>query len=158
MKLPCIGCKSIVDFKLAEIPGVDMSSIAIFNYYDYERKDNCVYVSCSEKCIPRGYRKTGCLHCKSECLDDKHNVITKFTRIGGFISIKTACSESCSKEIMKAEIKQENLHYICNGCGKNSEAKLSKCGGCGYVYYCNKQCQKKHWPYHKSICFRKDKN
>ncbi|KIY71280.1 hypothetical protein CYLTODRAFT_487345 [Cylindrobasidium torrendii FP15055 ss-10] len=41
-------------------------------------------------------------------------------------------------------------------CGKCERGepivKLSRCAGCQYVQYCSKECQKSHWPDHKSLC------
>ena len=44
---------------------------------------------------------------------------------------------------------------ICATCGaanKGDGSKLDSCGGCGPRKYCSKQCQKKHWKFHKGIC------
>ncbi|TFK48901.1 hypothetical protein OE88DRAFT_436190 [Heliocybe sulcata] len=30
--------------------------------------------------------------------------------------------------------------------------KLLRCSGCAFSYYCNKECQKNHWPKHKPAC------
>lgn len=30
--------------------------------------------------------------------------------------------------------------------------KLSKCSGCQYVYYCDRNCQRESWPIHKTEC------
>lgn len=39
----------------------------------------------------------------------------------------------------------------CNECGNNQGEKLT-CSGCKNAYYCNKDCQKKHWKQHKKYC------
>lgn len=39
----------------------------------------------------------------------------------------------------------------CEKCGKQSE-KPSRCSQCQVMYYCDKDCQKKNWQEHKSIC------
>ncbi|XP_019699760.1 histone-lysine N-methyltransferase SMYD3 isoform X2 [Harpegnathos saltator] len=38
----------------------------------------------------------------------------------------------------------------CDNCLKSG--KLSKCSGCQYVYYCDRNCQKESWPIHKAEC------
>ncbi|CAI6007108.1 unnamed protein product [Closterium sp. NIES-65] len=40
------------------------------------------------------------------------------------------------------------------GCGKveGGAVKLKGCSGCGKVAYCNRDCQKAHWPSHKLTC------
>ena len=40
----------------------------------------------------------------------------------------------------------------CSFCGKHSE-DLKKCSRCRLTQYCNRECQKKHWGTHKSVCF-----
>ena len=37
----------------------------------------------------------------------------------------------------------------CPVCGKIAE---TKCTGCRQIYYCNRECQKKHWKKHKPEC------
>lgn len=44
---------------------------------------------------------------------------------------------------------QHGIHH-CEQCSKVDHAK--KCSRCQKVYYCSKQCQKLHWPQHKSNC------
>ena len=39
----------------------------------------------------------------------------------------------------------------CAACNKVSDS-LKKCGGCNQVKYCNRDCQKLHWPKHKKEC------
>ena len=39
-------------------------------------------------------------------------------------------------------------------CGKTSEFR---CGACGTVNYCSRECQKTHWPTHKPECVREVK-
>ncbi|KAI0373291.1 hypothetical protein BV20DRAFT_803781 [Pilatotrama ljubarskyi] len=39
--------------------------------------------------------------------------------------------------------------YYC--VSRETERKLRRCGGCGVVLYCSKECQKKAWPEHKCV-------
>ena len=39
----------------------------------------------------------------------------------------------------------------CMQCGNNKGLKLS-CSSCKNAYYCDKECQKKHWKQHKKYC------
>jgi MYND finger len=42
---------------------------------------------------------------------------------------------------------------LCNYCSKEGIGrKLDKCGGCGEVRYCCRQCQRADWPNHKTRC------
>ncbi|KAH9923919.1 uncharacterized protein BXZ73DRAFT_79325 [Epithele typhae] len=40
----------------------------------------------------------------------------------------------------------------CHLCGSGTKDKLKRCTGCQVVMYCGKECQKKAWPMHKSVC------
>lgn len=43
--------------------------------------------------------------------------------------------------------------YKCAACGHCSPGdKLRRCSQCGRVAYCDQDCQKRHWPYHKPRC------
>lgn len=44
---------------------------------------------------------------------------------------------------------------LCGACGRVDNVK--KCGGCGVVAYCGKECQKKDWEMHKQVCGSQDK-
>ena len=39
-----------------------------------------------------------------------------------------------------------------NRCKICNQEDSSPCGGCGNVFYCGKQCQRKHWKTHKQEC------
>lgn len=41
-----------------------------------------------------------------------------------------------------------NSDHVCGYCQKNKSHL--RCGRCGLVYYCNINCQKKHWKRHKT--------
>ena len=43
-----------------------------------------------------------------------------------------------------------NTSYKCSACG--SPAASSSCTRCGVAKYCNKDCQRTHWAYHKKMC------
>ena len=41
--------------------------------------------------------------------------------------------------------------FKCFQCGKRGH-KLPKCTQCTQAYYCNADCQRKHWKKHKPVC------
>lgn len=50
--------------------------------------------------------------------------------------------------------KDEKPFYYCWSCLKVSEELLKKCSRCHFALYCNRDCQKKHYPVHKHHCSR----
>ncbi|CAJ2511859.1 Uu.00g074840.m01.CDS01 [Anthostomella pinea] len=46
--------------------------------------------------------------------------------------------------------------YECDNCGiqpeEDDDPDLSRCNGCKIAYYCDRTCQKEHWPEHKAEC------
>ncbi|KAG0692696.1 hypothetical protein DFH29DRAFT_471778 [Suillus ampliporus] len=52
-------------------------------------------------------------------------------------------------EYLKAN--QKKLRVTCTQCLKTLE-KPQKCAKCKSVWYCSRECQKKHWPTHKPTC------
>ena len=41
----------------------------------------------------------------------------------------------------------------CENCGRIvSDRELLKCGACKLAYFCNEQCQRAFWPYHRILC------
>src|SRR5213075_2006611 len=41
--------------------------------------------------------------------------------------------------------------HNCGHCGKTG-SHLQKCGACGLVHYCNRECQLKAWGEHRESC------
>ena len=46
------------------------------------------------------------------------------------------------------------LEPLCARCGKRAEggAKLKRCTACKQTFYCNVECQRRHWKSHKPLC------
>lgn len=40
----------------------------------------------------------------------------------------------------------------CSACGQESIKDIKKCSKCKMAQYCDKRCQKLHWPIHKKFC------
>lgn len=43
----------------------------------------------------------------------------------------------------------------CFFCGRTNQIVMMRCSACKKARYCDKQCQKLHWPVHKHVCFKK---
>lgn len=56
--------------------------------------------------------------------------------------------------VIKAKFKENTfVEKLCASCGKGMHGeKLFACKKCALVYYCDKECQKAHWPAHKPVC------
>ncbi|KAG0696832.1 hypothetical protein DFH29DRAFT_857610 [Suillus ampliporus] len=56
---------------------------------------------------------------------------------------------ACPTELLKRNVKTFGVQ--CTQCQKKLD-KILKCSKCKGVWYCSKECQKKHWPIHKLGC------
>jgi len=75
-------------------------------------------------------------------LDSPRNLVRFFAR-------RIPCD--CLDE-MKQDFKHEKTG-VCDFCRESSnDAALFDCTGCGFVKYCSKECQVKHWVNHKKYC------
>jgi hypothetical protein len=41
---------------------------------------------------------------------------------------------------------------VCAACGGRDVQRFKVCAGCGVARYCNKNCQRAHWPEHRREC------
>ena len=61
----------------------------------------------------------------------------------------------CDGTKQKNSIKEKKTLWVtvfkCFQCGKRGH-KLPKCTQCSQAYYCNADCQRKHWKTHKPVC------
>lgn len=61
------------------------------------------------------------------------------------------CSATCvqkKRNVLKADI---GVVYQCGGCGKLLDTPKI-CSKCKSAYYCDVECQKKHWKSHRIAC------
>ncbi len=50
----------------------------------------------------------------------------------------------------------KTLFVLCKSCHTRMD-KILRCSQCKKVYYCNIECQKKHWKQHKKKCLKNKK-
>eukprot|EP01084_Bolivina_argentea_P145580 255139_1 len=95
----------------------------------------------------------------SACNKNKADIIKQFNEVKHIIDSCPGC-DSCNKfkkeqsnvneQESKNEFSKQTELHKCAYCGKCN--KTLRCTGCNMVYYCNQQCQRKHWNTHKSVC------
>lgn len=72
-----------------------------------------------------------------------------------FVSVFYVCNVECKNAIMDVYHKIIGPgEQTCITCGtpKSETHKLKRCSRCGESYYCDTNCQRDHWKYHKIIC------
>ena len=71
---------------------------------------------------------------------------------GTGLETSRTCEEPTVKDMMKKGTKTMWVTvFKCFHCGKPGH-KLPKCRQCSQAYYCNADCQHKHWKRHKPVC------
>ncbi len=62
---------------------------------------------------------------------------------------------SSTRHLLRADrrkvIDAGHEHRLCNQCGQVAE-RMPCCEGCGRVWYCNSDCQLRHWVVHRPLC------
>ena len=72
-----------------------------------------------------------------------------FTIPGSALQAKSFLAKlAISKDLIKVCKRQSNF---CSECYKEDNIDM-RCGKCLKVYYCSRECQVKHWKFHKLIC------
>jgi tetratricopeptide (TPR) repeat protein len=67
------------------------------------------------------------------------------------VASSLAIARQRAKQPHRGMIKVGHDHRMCNQCGKVVE-HTSECSGCARVWYCDTDCQLKHWATHKPLC------
>ena len=90
------------------------------------------------------------VYCSIQCLKadaDHHQKSCHPVPFYSSIDGKAITLDADDLQYMQAE--RENAGMMCANC--NAMA-TKKCASCKLVVYCSKECQKKHWPVHKTVC------
>ena len=92
-------------------------------------------------------------------LVDDPRVISFVTAVCG----KHECEMQARREIQMAqyhalgeESGKQAEHMLCRTCHEAGDIK--KCGRCGVVGYCSKECQKEDWKKHKESCAKNERS
>ena len=94
------------------------------------------------------------VYCSMQCLKadaDQHqkscHPVPFYNTIGG----EAITLDADDLQYMQAE--RENAGMTCANCDTMANnMHFKKCAACKRVAYCSKECQKKHWPVHKTVC------
>ena len=58
-----------------------------------------------------------------------------------------------AEHLQRLQTERENAGMVCANCNDIANKEpYKKCAKCKRAVYCSKECQKKHWPVHKTVC------
>ena len=154
MSIPdrCQVCEKRIDLSQAPVPDAD--EVILFNFLlPMGCRSNICILLCSNEC-KKSYTVGffGCVVCGEFCTSDHWNMHVKFVNLGGWTSVRTACSHKCKERILKEETSEIELLYQCWYCHNTSESPLLKCSKCNVAYYCDEKCQKVDSEKHNPNC------
>lgn len=159
-KQVCAECENHVNLPQLIAEKKDCSGIIVINYHN-DKKENKDVIFCSRSCFDEfmSYEDLmGPIHC---VVCDKHrespkwDLKIKFEKLGGWLSIRSVCSEACQTILRTTAFKDPNCEFkmSCWYCKKLSNEQLPRCSKCKVAHYCDRVCQNKHWTEgHKSNC------
>ena len=61
-------------------------------------------------------------------------------------------SHSAERAQKRHRLRVDSINQCCQHCGKVQDQQKLVCARCNVTFYCNKACQRKHWPHHKPAC------
>ena len=78
----------------------------------------------------------------------------KGCRVGEYVEKSLASVNDNAYEVGKYGAELKELYYLncCANCRKGNIMTLKLCSKCKKVLYCNRDCQKAHYPIHKPEC------
>lgn len=161
--LKCAACKK----KMRGPKNKKNNKYGVNWYFFFNNEEPVIDVICaSGDCIKKFKEMLlgqGCFKCRKEITNlDTLQVIYESAPESHCFYHYPLCSSACyEKGIIdhRAQRKKENkeMGKHCDTCFKSSP-DIKKCEGCKLLYYCSKECQKRHWDDgHKRECksFRK---
>ena len=86
--------------------------------------------------------------------DEKNLIMSEFHQNVLNGTVETWDPSIILTSILEKRIKERKaLERLCSGCGHvKLKKECMKCAKCKRAYYCNTECQRIHWPQHKSVC------
>ena len=89
------------------------------------------------------------VYCSTQCLEADANQHEESCNPVPFYETYSFDAEHLQR--MQAE--RENARMVCANCNAIANKEpYKKCAKCKCAAYCSKECQKKHWPVHKTVC------
>ena len=82
---------------------------------------------------------------------DQSSVKPQLDAIMSYVDFGCALALSITRQLETAESELEEHQHRClaEGC---EYIGFHRCTGCRQLYYCSQECQRAHWPQHKSTC------
>ena len=99
------------------------------------------------KCYEVVYCSTQCLKADANQHQESCDPVLFYETVDGKeISIDT-------EHLQRMQAERENAGMVCAYCNAIANKEpYKKCAKCRHAAYCSKECQKKHWPVHKTVC------
>ena len=99
------------------------------------------------KCNEVVYCSTQCLKADADQHQESCHPVPFYNTLGG----EAITLDADDLQYMQAE--RENAGMVCANCDAiANNVHFKKCAACKLATYCSKECQKKHWPVHKTVC------
>ena len=133
-----------------------MSEFEPFCRDTVERDFSCTCVSCHK--VPArlfeimtlgSFSNPNNLRVKAFCVPHCGEPKCEFTAKQVGQSFATQCNNVLHEDCPE---KQSSITQHCHKCGKVQPEQKLVCAQCNVAFYCNKACQRKHWPKHKPVC------
>ena len=96
------------------------------------------------------------VYCSTQCLEadtNRHQELCNPVPFYETIDGKEIALDAEHTFLQRLQAERENARMVCAYCdGIAKKEDFKKCAKCRRAAYCSKDCQKKHWPVHKTVC------